>query len=713
MGKFEIEKLEPVFGSPACYPPAGTHPRLYLTKNSIARVRRDLRHPDHRAAYEKMISLSEVSLSLDTAAFDGEVMDVIRAKALRALLLEEEKFADEAIGAVLFYLRGLEVSVAHDACRAFGALMHAAACVYDWCFDKLSGDEREEIVYLCETNLGPHFEVGYPPVMQGNFTGHGCEAQILRDWLSLGIAAYDEHPDIFELIGGRIFRKIVPVHDFYYKCGSHWQGSSYGPYRYSFDLTGEALFLAMTDGEFHLYSADMEEAMTTFLSYFRADGEFFRIGDDPHDKGARYLRGRVHIDALLAGYIYKNPMYRAYAYEKEIPADFDAVLTLDDPAVGFAPVTVPNVRYCGSPLGQYIIRTKSGASAYMKIGESLSLNHEHKDAGDFMLFYKGSLASASNCYEYTDREGTVYRYGSPLDLGYNKQTISHNCVLVFDPDEDCFWIWKNSGGQKVDRANTREVDDLEAWLRSDAYHRAKVTAHADALTEDGDFSFAYIAGDLSNAYSDKVTAYERRMLAVRGDTAHPLYFFVYDDLTVKNPAFRKTFLLHVTDEPQIDGARVYAHSEKGGRLDMTTLLPKKSTVNAGGGGDDLFLVGGERLGKSRDKTVPCVREDGWGRIEVSPAENGEKVEFLHTFVCKNDDADEIPAEKTDFQDGVCAVLSDVACVIFREVSEKVTLPDLPASVRRVFLLGLPAGEYEVDGKNHTVAAGENMLYIEK
>ncbi len=713
MSTFDIKPLEAVFGKPNFYPTANTHPRIFMTEKSLPQVRNNLSHPDHKPAFDKMTALSDTALSFESATFSNDIMDAIRAKALRAILFEDEKYAVDAKTCVLFFLRHAEVPKMHDSCRAYGAMMYTAACVYDWCFSWLTKDEREEIVYLCQTNLGPYFEVGYPPVGQSNFTGHGCEAQIMRDWLSLGLAAFDEHPDIYELIAGRILHKIKPVHDYYYQSGSHWQGSSYGPYRYSFDLTAEALLYAVSDGAYHMFDGKMEEVMTTFLHYYRPDGDFFRIGDDPHDKYPRYLHGRVHMDALLAGTIYKNPMYRTFAFEKQLPADCNCemILAFDDPTVGNSPLSLSPVRYNGSPLSQYIVHTKNGACAYMKIGEKLSLNHEQKDAGDFMIFYKGSLASASNCYEYTDREGTSYRYGSALDFGYNKQTISHNCVLVYDPDEECYW--KNSGGQRIRKVDIWEADDLVEWQKTDAFNRASEIGHAHGFTEDGDFAFAYIAGDLTNAYSDKIEHYERHMLAVNGDEEHPLYFFVYDALTVKNPEFEKTFLLHMTDEPTVDGNRVFVKTATGGCLDMTSLLPENPKLTAIGGGDDLFLVRGERLGKARDKAAHPVREDGWGRVEVMPTENDKNTEFLHTLIVKNDGVAPIEAKKVDLKGGVCALVGDVAFVLFKEPKDKISLPDFDTGVKRIFLCGLPAGEYDIDGALHTVPAGENLLFLQK
>ena len=107
---------------------------------------------------------------------------------------------------------------------------------------------------------------------------------------------------------------------------------------------------------------------------------------------------------------------------------------------------LPRIRYVGSPRGQYTAHTADGASVFFKVGEAYSANHEHKDSGQFMIYYKGSLASAANCYQYDSASGVSHMYGSPLDLRFNKQTVAHNCMLVFDPDEKVDPKWGNSGG---------------------------------------------------------------------------------------------------------------------------------------------------------------------------------------------------------------------------------------------------------------------------
>ena len=78
------------------------------------------------------------------------------------------------------------------------------------------------------------------------------------------------------------------------------------------------------------------------------------------------------------------------------------------------------------------------AMAYMRIGERWA-NHHHLDAGTFQLYYKGILAFNPGRYD---------AYGTEHDYNFNKETISHNGLLIYDPNETMPNNVVNSGGQK-------------------------------------------------------------------------------------------------------------------------------------------------------------------------------------------------------------------------------------------------------------------------
>ena len=627
-----IETFVSAYPKPRILPPKGVHPRIFFRCEDLARIRKNLTHRDHAEAAARFYEVLGGSFDLgDHFEFSEAELTRVRYKALAYPLLGDEKAAREAIEAIFFMLRNLSISPRGDICRAYGAVMYAAACVYDWAYPLMDDDARHELVWLCETVLGPNFEVGFPPSRQGMVTGHGCEAQLLRDWLSLGIAAYDEYPDIYDFVMGRIENEMLPAHNYYYQSGSHWQGSAYGPSRYASTVVAEALIYGMTGGKERLFDPMMAEASLTFLYYIRADGEPFRIGDDWADRSKAYLIGGYHATAFYIANLYRNPILRDFAFEKSmVPADAALILLLDDPTVGRASrLALSPVRYNGSPLGSYIAHDRSGASVYFKVGESYSANHEFKDSGNFMLYYKGSLASAANCYEYTTASGEKLYYGSPLDLRYNKQTVSANCMLVYDPNEEVSPRWGNSGGQRADDLCNGENRDLADWKRRPTFTWAKVLAHSDGTREDGSFAYCLLSGDHTNAYSDKVRSYRRTSLAVSQKSSdYPMLLFVFDRLVLRDAALESTWQMHTMGKYEISGRRAVSRHPDGGVLVADSLLPKAAALDVIGNETERFIVRGENLAEKCDPVNQPIREDGRGRLTVTPSEPNELQHFL-------------------------------------------------------------------------------------
>lgn len=669
-----VEPLVSPYCAPDVYPKANTHPRILVTPSTLGRVRMNLTHPDHAAAYDAFLKSAAVPYDYpEVSEYSADVLESIANKALKYLILEDRESGVESVKAMLHLLRSFNISPRHDICRYYGHIMYTAARVYDWAFDILTPDEREEIVSLCEYSLGPYFEVGFPPSQQGMVTGHGSEMQMFRDWLSLGIAAYDEHPDIYNFVAGRLKEQAVPPRAYYFKSGSHWQGSAYGPSRFGCDLFCDLLFYEMTDEKYHIFTTDMEKAAISFLCHMRADGQMFRDGDDFADKFKAYnwsgnKGAYTRNNTFVASVLYRNPVLRDHAFAFEgLPFSAAVILLVDDPAIGRANYknNLPKVLYMGSPRGQYVAHTKEGASVYFKVGESYSCNHEYKDSGKFMIFYKGSLASAANCYEYTSRDGTVHNYGSKLDFFFNKQTVASNCMLVFDPDEPVEERWGNCGGQRqIANGNpggaNRENGTLTQWMAKDTIKWAKVLAHADKTDRYGYLDYCMLMGDHTNAYTDKIKDYKRTSLAVAtGDMTRPLAVFVFDRLVTRDPAAKKTWQMHTMGEYSIDGARAVTAHKDGGVLVCDTLLPKNAALGVIGNAEERFIVNGENLAIPCDPAVHPDREDGRGRLTVEPTAPSERDLFLNAmYVTSAGMTTEEKAELVESDGFVCAKLLD-------------------------------------------------------
>jgi heparin/heparan-sulfate lyase len=111
-------------------------------------------------------------------------------------------------------------------CRHAGHLVFVASLVYDWLYKYLSEQEKLFFIEKCEQFLEVSMEVGYPPTKQRNTHSHSHEAQYLRDMLAFSIATYDERPDIYDFVVGRIIADLVPFYKFSFSSGLHNQGQA-------------------------------------------------------------------------------------------------------------------------------------------------------------------------------------------------------------------------------------------------------------------------------------------------------------------------------------------------------------------------------------------------------------------------------------------------------------------------------------------------------
>ncbi len=649
----DLELLENApYAEPPVYPTEGAHPRILITPETVDEIRANLTHPENQRAYDRYLSYSERKTDgkLPTPEagknnVDLDLLAVIETKAFRYALTGDEVYGLEAILAMKNYLRTLvcPLESADDAYRYHSYTIYITACVYDWCYDLLTEADKNHLTAAVLSSLAPNLEIGFPPDDLGSVTGHGTEDSLYRDWLAYAIATSDDFPAIYEFVGGRLFEEYTEAGEFYLPSGSHWQGSSYGSSRYYFMLFGELLIRNMTNGEYSLFGDLLEGPAITFAQIVRPDGQSFRIGDDGKQTGSSYhgLAGSA-TPIFLAASIYGNATlkdlvmslgdgnaYPTFTYY-HLALSHIMYLAINDVALDRAdaePLSL--VHYNGSPLGQIIARSawndENAVAVYMKIGEAYSANHEHKDAGTFQIFYKGILASDSGFYA---------TYGDEHDYAYNKQTIAHNSLLVYNPNKSNSEKWIYSGGQSIHKSNINgENFNLAAWLEKSTSHQATILGR-DAVTEAaGDtetYLYSYLAGDLTNAYdADTVDEVSRYMISIMtGDPESPMLFVVYDRITAVDASFKKTFLLHMEEEPVIgeDGGSAavtntrynpQTEHDNGGKLHVQSLLTDVTYRKIGGEGKEFWVNG---TNYPLNMTPGPVAEYGWGRIEISPTE---------------------------------------------------------------------------------------------
>jgi hypothetical protein len=264
--------------------PPKEHPRLFFRKKDIPELIEKITNPLMSRCWNDIVQNAEFTTD-GKFQQDGEkhnmnnkVIDIIEAKAFMYAFKKNLKAGKDAIEALLNYDKTFIIDYDKaDVCRDIGRVILTNAIVYDWCYDLIGLQEKKWMIAKME-NLGKQLEIVWPKLVQGSIVGHGTEAQLARDMLSFGIATYNEKPEIYNLAAGRIFAEFLPARKFFYPASYHHQGSSYGPYRYQWDLWITMIFDKM--GYPEILGKDQGKVPYRWIYSRRPDGQFFQDGDD-------------------------------------------------------------------------------------------------------------------------------------------------------------------------------------------------------------------------------------------------------------------------------------------------------------------------------------------------------------------------------------------------------------------------------------------------
>ena len=728
-----IPDFPPDYPTPPILPTVGEHPRVWVKRADVEKIKEYLSHESNRVCLEKIESRADITEACllpetdEQYSFSCPFIGTVESLAFKYLITGEKAYGYRAIACAKNYLATVKVDKYNDLTRYHASgVMSIMAEVYDWCYDLLSEKDKEDLVAGVINKIATAYEMGVPPSGMGAIVGHSTGSTLLRSWLAFGIAIYDDYPHIYNNVVGRIFRDFISAPDWYYKSGANFQGSAYGQGKTIVNLLSEMLVYKMS-GKF-MYKPKFCDTAYTFLHYIRPDDQSLRIGDDFWQRLTHYPLYETGDLAFLAGSLYEDAYLIEWA--KKLTNNFASVDWRRDQLL-ITPVTfllfnkpwlttsgkdiysIPLTNFNGSPTGAIIARSawndKNAWMTYTKVGEAYAGNHEHKDAGSFQIYYKGILALTSSCYEYSGLRET--RYGSLLDFGYNKQTISKNSLLVYNPDKENTdkedkWIY--SGGQRLDCRSAGNT--LESWLAQPISRQAKTLAH-DFVYENGKLRAAYISGDITGAYDEEtVDKLCRQTLSISTDNVnYPLLFAVYDRAISKKESFKKTYLLHVAEEPKVENNVITSTNTKGennGKLVSTTLLPKNPAIELIGGKGREFEVNGINLWEATEND-PSIQEIGWGRVEISTVGNLDD-SFLNVMYVTDADGDckYIPSHLvvTDTHDG--AIFLNNILLFTKtpndQISEKTSFFINGDGSFNYYITGFKSGEWTVSVNGNSV-----------
>lgn len=630
--------------------PANQHPRVLITAEDVPKLRERMAMEEYQIAYEKLIADSEVQTdgrlekpqNASAGNFNDRVLRYVEANSFRYLTEGREEYAKSAVSAMLNYFDTYEISSNKEMqMREAGDILYIAAISYDWCYDTLSAGEKQRYLSGILDAAG-RLHIGYPPVKQGAVVGHGTEAQLFRDLLSAGIAVYDEEPQMFDSVIKRLMEDHIPARKFVFQAGFYHQGTSYGAFRGGMEFL--ALQLLDAIGYPNAFGEEMGKMPYHLLYARRPDGGLIRDGDAfAQNYGSRSYYPKLVMHA--AGY-YKDP-YLMQEFLDQMPGikwtgkgwDMNYISPTEfmlffDSEVEPKPLSeLPYTRYFPGPVGAMIARTgwdtgrnANAVVAEMKVGEYQFVNHAHSDAGQFEIYYKGGLATDTGIYQ-----GTNSSYGSAHDLNYNKRTIAHNTMLVYDPNEKIGSKAMNDGGQRL--PNDRGEPLTTEFMLENGYQTGEVLAHdfgPDPIHPD----YSALKGDLTKAYSaQKLEDFKRSFVFLnQKDEEIPAVLVVYDKVTATNAEFKKYWLLHSTAEPDVDGNTAeIVRKDNGytGKLVNQTLLPRvENTVTEVVEGFDVF---GEKFDTAPKSGADNSDEGHTYRIQVSPKTAAKTDYFLNVM----------------------------------------------------------------------------------
>ena len=742
------------FNLPPVNPTRGQHPRVLFNESNVAGIRAELKDARSRAAQTEFLSYvnNPTTGKLRAAEtrndgfhnFDAGVLNQIQALALDYQLTGNQISGLSAVRAMLNYLKTMDFQeISGDYERQNGFVMYTAACVYDWCHDLMWESDRIRMVagvqhFCCEGKTNPlgtdRMEIGFPPSRQHSIAGHGCEYQLLRDYLSFAIAIYDEFPGWWEYIAGRIYQEFVPTRNEYYKAGMYPQGVSvYIRIRFSSDLFSAWLLKAAV-GAMPYDEEGMKQVARTYYCYELPDKKGFASGDNNAPVDDFIVGGRA---TLISSYLFNDATMRAQleyygeSYSRfttsfSFSASVSEYLICSSNGVRAANdrhEDTPLIQYNGGWLGQIIARNSwnsDQAAVLMKIGERTMANHDHADAGSFQIYYKTTLAGDTGSYDTYDASGNKF----PHFKYYHQATIAHNSLLIFNPSKagsssnDAKYY---SGGQK----QPGEKGNTDTVLNTDAYKTGTVTGRAWGYADAAETqpTYAYIAGDITPAYYDAgasssstVSEVSRRMLTVydTGNEDVPMFFFVFDNITAKSASYKKTFLLHVRSKPTITDNTVTVTSG-GGKLVLQSVYGAGSITERVG-----YLVNNNATGGYED--LSAASDGFWGRVEISPNTGSATDQLLNVmYVC---DSNKTPTNvtATGFSNdkvkgavigNTAAVFVTSATTVAKRASSSFSFKAKDSGTLTYYVSGVRAGNWTVSvgGTTQTVTATSEGGFI--
>ncbi|WP_198673832.1 hypothetical protein [Chitinophaga alhagiae] len=705
---------------PAVVPPAA-HPRLWVNRQSLPLIKSRLAADGNQAAWEKVkkAALTPFVFEFDRAkevAYNAELEVAAESKAFYYLMTGDKKAGREAITLMTDYLSHVEFGNILDITREIGRAIYYGSEVYDWCYDLLSAEEKKQ---LCKhlLRLADDMEIGWPPFLQKIINGHGNEAQVNRDLLSMSIAIYNENPLPYQYCAYTVLEDLVPMRKFEYQSPRHNQGVNYGAYRMGWEMHAAWLLYRMTGQE--VFDPNIKN-VRKFWQYMRMpNGQMLRDGDGfgAGKPGEPYYWKSPLTMLLFYAYAADPVLKGEFVRQGGLPGNPVLFLLLNDPALQAEASlqSLPLTLDFGPVLGAMVTRTgwnidanSNDVVAEIKGGGYHFGNHQHSDAGAIQLYYRGMQFGDLGVYKF---------YGTPYDFNFNKRSIAHSMMLAVDPAEKFTRAEANDGGTKFNQRAPTTVQEVQTdpW-----FNNGKVLSADFGPSKTRPF-YSYFAVDLTGAYTSKMNGYNRGFCFLNlGREDVPAAIILTDDMTTASPGIKKYWQINALNAPETTANGVVLTARQGnltGKTHINMLLPaaanRQMEVRSGPDANNVF---------DKKYEVPNVGqpEENGHRIMISPKKASPRDRFLTVLQLTAGDQQALPVKYYETPVSYVVLLADrvVSMSNSRELINKGFSVKVPGNAAcQIVLTGMAPGKWNIRGGNSrlnvntSVEAGKNTIFL--
>ncbi len=571
-------KIPPAAASyrPKAVPPRD-RPRLLVNSKTLPKVKADLKADEHRPLWEMIKKRAAAPVSFKAPAvgyttYDPKIETAMVDRAFVHLMTGDKKMGLEAIKLAREYMKAVDFGNMLDITREIGLALYSSSLVYDWCYSLMTPADKVSI-RSDMMRLADDMEIGWPPFLQQIVNGHGNEHQVSRDLFSMAVAIYDEDPVPYNLCAYRMLEELSPMHTFEYEGGRHNQGLSYGMSRFSCDMIG-AWNIRRTLG-IELFGDTVKRVPYAWIYMRLPNGELMRDGDDFM---AAYQQGHYWSNAETAFLCYTyagDPILKGDYLRQVNQAGSNSpmlFLLFDDPGVKAQPdrSSLPLTHYMGGAYPAMVARTgfdfghkANDAVFYLTGGEYLSGNHQHLNAGDFQIYFRGMLAADLGTYRF---------YGTPYDLNFAKKSVSHNVMLARDPADA-----NDDGGQVYFGFSPNNIVEMEKT------RNGRMLAAGFGPSKQRPF-YSYFKVDLAPGYAKgKMAEYIRSFYVLnQNDPERPASLLIFDRMKTNDAGLKKYWPLNTFGRQEVTApGKIVAKTLNGeGKITLETLFPASSDLES-------------------------------------------------------------------------------------------------------------------------------------